>query len=42
MFRSKMKFVKLENINTIERKLLSGNASDAWIGVNRMIIIIII
>ena len=35
-FRNKMKLAKLECKNKVEQKLLSGNASDVWKGLNRM------
>ena len=31
-----MKLAKLEYKSKVERELLSGNASDAWNGLNRM------
>ena len=31
-----MKLAKLKYTNKVERELLSGNASDAWKGLNRM------
>ncbi len=36
-FRSKVKMAKLQYKNKVEHKLLSGNASDAWKGLNTMI-----
>ena len=35
-FRSKVKLAKIEYKNKVERKLLFGNASDAWKGLNTM------
>ena len=35
-FRSKVKMGKLQYKNKVEHKLLSGNASDAWKGLNTM------